>query len=271
MDYTMSNPMPTTGAQDQFWDRYQNEWVESFAGSRSRLRHLVHLARADGPVLNVGVGGGIFEDEAIAAGLDVYSLDPSERAIQALRSRLGLGDKAQIGYGQRMPFADHSFAAVVVSEVLEHLSDDELFAVLQEIHRVLRPGGRIVGTVPARERLADNQVVCLHCNQSFHRWGHHQSFDRQRIADLLARWFQVELAIERPFVNWPTLNWKGRIAGAIKLCLLRLGVHGSQENVVFCATKGARASARSGEVPATATRDDALGHSSSPQRARRVA
>lgn len=227
------------GTQDHFWDRYQNEWVESFAGSRSRLRYLVRLARCAGPVLNIGVGGGQFEQQALAEGLDVYALDPSERAIEGLRQRLGLGAKAQVGYGQAMPFADDFFGAVVVSEVLEHLADEELAATLAEIHRVLRPGGRILGTVPARERLAENLVVCLHCNASFHRWGHHQSFDRERMVELLSARFEAASACERPFVNWSTLNWKGRIAGAAKLLLARLGVHGGHENVVFSATKPA--------------------------------
>lgn len=47
---------------------------------------------------------------------------------------------------QRWPFDDTSFDAVLCTQVLEHVSD--LDHVLAEIHRLLKPGGRLVVTVP---------------------------------------------------------------------------------------------------------------------------
>ena len=47
-----------------------------------------------------------------------------------------------------LPFASNTFDRVIVSEVLEHVWDDE--RTLTEIARVLRPGGRIAATVPTR-------------------------------------------------------------------------------------------------------------------------
>ncbi len=46
----------------------------------------------------------------------------------------------------RLPFADNSFDAVVLSEVLEHIDDDQ--RGLRELFRVLKPGGVLVITVP---------------------------------------------------------------------------------------------------------------------------
>lgn len=45
-----------------------------------------------------------------------------------------------------IPVADGHFDSVMMSEVLEHLPDPRL--VLAEVHRVLRPGGRVVATMP---------------------------------------------------------------------------------------------------------------------------
>ncbi len=50
------------------------------------------------------------------------------------------------GSGLSLPFPDHTFDVVVCSEVLEHIPDFE--AVLDEIRRVLKPGGRIAVSVP---------------------------------------------------------------------------------------------------------------------------
>jgi ubiquinone/menaquinone biosynthesis C-methylase UbiE len=47
-----------------------------------------------------------------------------------------------------LPFADASFDLVTMLAVLEHLEQPK--AILQEIYRVLRPGGNLVLTVPSK-------------------------------------------------------------------------------------------------------------------------
>lgn len=48
----------------------------------------------------------------------------------------------------RLPVRSGSVDAVLISEVLEHVADPE--AAFTEIHRVLRPGGELAGSVPFR-------------------------------------------------------------------------------------------------------------------------
>ena len=48
--------------------------------------------------------------------------------------------------GQSLPFADHSFDRIICSEVLEHIHD--YGEVLDELNRVLRPGGTLGISVP---------------------------------------------------------------------------------------------------------------------------
>jgi len=45
-----------------------------------------------------------------------------------------------------LPFADHSFDRIICAEVLEHLHED--IRALEELTRVLKPGGRLAVTVP---------------------------------------------------------------------------------------------------------------------------
>ena len=223
--------------QDYIWDFYQNEAPETFSGSVARLTFLARKVKPNSKVLDIGVGAGVFEEVAIKMGLDVYALDPSERSIELLRQRFGMGEKARVGYSQNMPFADRFFEAVVISELVEHLSEDITEQTLSEISRILVPGGRVIGTVPARENLRESLVVCPDCGSLFHRWGHVQSFDTKRMRALLSRNFEVEEVFERPFFTWSAANWKGKIEAVVRLLLYRLGVHGSNENIVFVARK----------------------------------
>ncbi len=77
---------------------------------------------------------------------------------------------------------------VVCTQVLEHLAPLVIAAGLEEIRRVLVPGGVLIGTVPYRENLAESQVFCPHCQEEFHRWGHQQSFDESRVCSVLSEY-----------------------------------------------------------------------------------
>ncbi len=67
------------------------------------------------------------------------------------------------GDGSRLPLATASLDLVICSEVLEHLPSSQFF--LAEIHRVLKPGGQCVISVPRRwpER------ICWWLSQEYHQ------------------------------------------------------------------------------------------------------
>lgn len=75
---------------------------------------------------------------------------------------------------QRLSYANASFDLITHTEVLEHVPDDAL--AFAELHRVLRPGGRLLFTVPLfdsdttieRARLQDGVIEHL-LTPSYHR------------------------------------------------------------------------------------------------------
>lgn len=97
-----------------------------------------------GPVLDMGCGDGHFASVAFDQPLDV-GLDPWWEPLLEARSR-----GAYRGYtcsdGARVPFEDGYFASAVSNSVLEHIPHVD--SVVQEIARVVRPGGRFVFCVP---------------------------------------------------------------------------------------------------------------------------
>lgn len=223
--------------QDVIWDVFQNELSDTFRDSRYRLEFLVRRLRSGSRVLDVGVGDGSLVKLAIAKSVDIHALDPSERSIEALRATYRLGDRARAGRIEQIPFNSDSFDAVIVSEVLEHLTDEVLAAGLMEIHRVLRRGGEILGTVPARERLEDQTVVCPCCGNRFHRWGHVQSFHAERMRDVLSPPFEVLEVYERCFWNPSQFSLKERLEYAVKQFLWDRGFHRIGDALFFRARK----------------------------------
>lgn len=225
--------------QEKIWEFFQNDdLIGKFAfHSDSRHRFLAkHIVR-NTKVLNIGVGRAGLESILVAKGVEICSLDPSSASIESLRSNFKFGERARVGYSQDIPFEDSSFDVVVMSEVLEHLSDEILQASIKECFRVLRPSGVFMGTVPAEERLADSMIVCPCCGKIFHRWGHVQEFTSERLRSYLDKEFSQCTIVRKYFGNWDELNWKGKLTHIVRRTLLHLGVRGSNENFYFTARK----------------------------------
>ena len=143
------------------------------------------------------------EQAARERNFKVAALDPDVEAIARLSA---LGIDARVGYAESMPFDDEAFDYVVASEVIEHLSDSQRTAALQQIARVLRPGGCLLVTVPYQENLALGEVICPDCGKIFHRWGHQKSFSRQSLREELQLHFPSVEVSRTAFVEYGW-NW----------------------------------------------------------------
>jgi 2-polyprenyl-6-hydroxyphenyl methylase / 3-demethylubiquinone-9 3-methyltransferase len=93
-------------------------------------------------VLDVGCGGGILTEELLRWGLRATGVDAAEGALGAalVHARVGGWSPLYVrAIGERLPFADATFSAVLSSDFLEHV--DDVRAVVRESARVLVPGG----------------------------------------------------------------------------------------------------------------------------------
>lgn len=225
--------------QDRIWENYQNnpELTEIGCRDGGRIEAVARLIPDRSRVLNIGVGRGTLENILTSRNIEVYCLDPSKTSIERLRMSLGLGDRAQVGYSQNIPFSDCFFDYVVMTEVLEHLSEDVFRKSCVEVSRVLKSDGTFLGTVPADEDLKISMVVCPACGKTFHRWGHVQSFSLSSLKLLLSGYFSKVSIDRKVFIEWRALNWKGKISSIFRLVLVKLGSQGSNQNFIFIAKK----------------------------------
>jgi arsenite methyltransferase len=95
-------------------------------------------------VLDVGVGPGFLAAEmAGEVGADgmVAGIDVSDSMLALARGRAAAVD-LRAGSVDSIPYPDASFDVAVSTQVLEYVAD--IPAALAELHRVVRPGGRIL-------------------------------------------------------------------------------------------------------------------------------
>ncbi len=114
--------------------------------------------KAGDRLLDLGCGFGRHAFEAARRGARVIALDAGEEEVAGVCATIGAmvdageldGESTRAGAVQgdalALPFADGSFDRVIASEVLEHIPDD--VAAMNELARVLRPGGTMAVTVP---------------------------------------------------------------------------------------------------------------------------
>jgi SAM-dependent methyltransferase len=99
----------------------------------------------DADVLEIGCGSGTHAQILAGAARSYTGIDLTEFAVESTKRRFGLnglsGNIVQMD-AERMQFADASFDFIWSWGVIHHSSDTA--RVLQEMRRVLRPGGRAV-------------------------------------------------------------------------------------------------------------------------------
>ena len=103
------------------------------------------LDGAEGPALDVGSGLAYYARHLLTKTPPVAVVDLDLSAL----TWAGATVCPCRGDALRLPFADGTFGTVLLADVLEHCPEDR--PVLEEICRVLKPGGRLVLSVPSLE------------------------------------------------------------------------------------------------------------------------
>ena len=106
---------------------------------------------------------------------EIIGYDPSDKSVtDANKRNNNLPNFGGAFYLSKLPSGIESTYAdlVLLTEVVEHLDDKYLEAILNECYRIMRPGGMLFITTPNNEQLDRETTMCPECGCIFHRWQH---------------------------------------------------------------------------------------------------
>ena len=161
------------------WSRWVFDWLDLAPASRT---------------LELGCGTGHLwarNMDRVPEGWQVTLTDASPGMLQEAQANLRGSDsrfRFEIVDAQSIPYEDSTFDGVIANHMLYHVPDKP--RALSEIHRVLRPGGRLFATTHGRDHLRKlSELVEKVAPDAYDRWIASDNFGLENGAGQLARWF----------------------------------------------------------------------------------
>jgi 2-polyprenyl-3-methyl-5-hydroxy-6-metoxy-1,4-benzoquinol methylase len=182
----------------RFWD-WQSQFPEQYFTVQFGSHIAGHFAPllAERLVLDLGCGTGGLLPHLCAIGRLVSGADLSDASVAAANARCK--DVAGFAGAQiidNLELAGEKFDTILSIEVIEHLDDPALGALLATAHRLLKPGGHFIITTPNDEDLTQSYIYSPATDEVLHRWQHMRSWDT---ATLPARLRQAGFRVEQTY------------------------------------------------------------------------
>jgi tellurite methyltransferase len=142
------------------WEQIYLERGRVFAGVHEDVERITGLLidRHAERVLDLGCGSGRHVVHFARSGFMVHGLDESPEGVRLARESLasqGLQGEVHVrNIYEPLPYADGLFDAVVSVQVIHHARIAAIRRLVDEITRVLKPGGLVFVTVPAVQNQA---------------------------------------------------------------------------------------------------------------------
>ncbi len=180
--------------KDDFELAYQERWAKRFSQDPAIVERFwnqhrflndikQHIDITTGRVLDVGCG---ISTALHFIGSQQYGLDPLAEQYKKLYS-YPAGINIITGTGEGIPFESEHFDMVINSNVLDHVENPE--KTINEIHRVLKPGGHFLLTVEVFSEQQKRDLAHPHC------------LDESQLNNLLKDKFDIKLSKQTPWIG----------------------------------------------------------------------
>jgi SAM-dependent methyltransferase len=146
-----------------------------------RRKQVEKRSRSKGKILDVGCATGVFLNEMKNNGWECFGVEPDRKASQYAREQFGLPVKT--GYLLDTSFPDNYFDVVSFWDVLEHIQDPS--STLQEVLRILKPGGYLFFSLPNSRSIERSIFKAYWLGWDVPR--HYRTFNSKNIKDYLLK------------------------------------------------------------------------------------
>jgi len=162
---------------------------------RKRIDGCMALLGTGRRVLDLGYGSGTSFLELAPRFAEIHGIDTHDYgpAIARVFAQEGVAVSLRRGNLLATPYPDGHFDAVLAMSVLEHLRPEEQPRALDEIRRVLRPGGALVAGVPGVNALMTLGFRLLRVDI-----GHHHFSSPRVVLDAARERLVVERVVRQP-------------------------------------------------------------------------
>lgn len=111
-------------------------------------------------ILDLGCGAGRHTVYLAERGFEVYGIDIAGEGVkkaEILLKEKGLHAKVRVGSISKLPYEDHFFDGVISVRVIHHGRIDAVRKTIEEIERVLKPGGLVFVAVRKRVKKSERR------------------------------------------------------------------------------------------------------------------
>lgn len=149
----------------QEWGKYPGEDVIRFIA-----RNFYHFEdRRTVKILEIGCGPGANLWFLSREGFDVYAIEGSPSGVEQAKKRLNeeiphWRGEVVCGDFSSLPYDENTFDAVIDIEAVTCNPFNESVNIYQEVHRVLKPGGKLYSRTFAKGTLGDGSGECVSHN-----------------------------------------------------------------------------------------------------------
>jgi SAM-dependent methyltransferase len=166
----------------RFW-AFESTRPENFfsfqVGPVLERRFRKHLT--DKSILDFGAGGGHLLECLLSRGYQCGAFEPSGAGELAMKF-----SRFPNFIGATETNVNRKFDVVFLVEVVEHVYDRELTALLNSVKATLKPGGLLIVTTPNDEDRSKHFIMSPESGNLFHRFQHVRSWTTKTLGDVLS-------------------------------------------------------------------------------------
>jgi SAM-dependent methyltransferase len=112
-------------------------YAPTYLAKMRMIRRYLERVSKESRILDAGCGEGVLVEEYHSKGFQIEGIDLNYESEHVRHGDL-----------RKLPYPDQTFDLVLLLDVFEHFEFSDQAKVLTEIHRVLRPNGTLLATIP---------------------------------------------------------------------------------------------------------------------------